>query len=285
MTLLFRTVGSMSGPEFFLRRGGGGLRGVRMPATVAVLERPDGLVLIDCGWSRTTCAWPHRDPGRAKSFFMGLDVKPEDAIASQLLSLEYAPGDVKHVIATHLHVDHVGGLVDFPKATLHCTQTEWDGAMKSKRTGFDKRTFLHPDVKKHTLHTESALGFSRSHDLFGDGTVLLLDACGHTAGSMAVAVKHTQGWCVHAGDATMFVEDFHDDAQKPPSLYMRAQTWDLSQQRMTYGALLRAEVEGGARIVPSHDMAVFDSLPHTRSDAWVGAWVKPRVKQQSKKKA
>ena len=49
MSVLFRTTGMMKGPAFFLRRGAGGLGAVRLPVTVAVIERPDGLVLIDTG--------------------------------------------------------------------------------------------------------------------------------------------------------------------------------------------------------------------------------------------
>lgn len=278
MSILFRTSGTMKGPEFFLKRGGGGLRAVRMPATIAVVERPDGLVLLDAGWSRLTCAWPERDPGRAKSFFLGLDVKPEDAIASQLLSLGYSPGDVKHVVATHLHVDHVGGAVDFPTATVHCALREWEVVPKNPRGGYDLRTLDLPRVEKHRIDGPAALGFEASHDLFGDGTVLLLDARGHTRGSMAVAVKLAEGWCLHAGDATMFVDDFHDDASKPPSLYMRALAWDVPTQRRTFGALLDAEQNHGARVVPSHDLAVYDALPHQREDAWPCAWTRAKSK-------
>lgn len=283
MSILFRTSGMMKGPEFFLKRGGGGLRSVRMPATVAVIERPDGLVLLDAGWSRLTCAWPERDPGRAKSFFMGLDVKPEDAIASQLLSLGYAPGDVKHIVTTHLHIDHAGGAVDFPSATVHCSLREWEEVPKPWRSGYDLRTLGLPNVERHRVDGPAALGFAASHDLLGDGTVLLLDARGHTRGSIAVGVKLAEGWCIHAGDATMFVDDFHDDASKPPSLYMRALAWDLPTQRRTYGALLDAEQNHAARVVPSHDLSVFEALPHQKEDAWPCAWTRAKGKQQQQK--
>jgi glyoxylase-like metal-dependent hydrolase (beta-lactamase superfamily II) len=149
MTVLFRTTGTLRGPAFFLKRGGGGLGAVRMPVTVAVIERPDGLVLVDTGWSRRACAWPDVDPGRAAKLFLGLDVKPEDALASQLLSLGYAPGDVRHIVATHLHLDHVSGAVDFPSATVHCAEAEWE-ALRAGRRGYDARALELPRVERHT---------------------------------------------------------------------------------------------------------------------------------------
>lgn len=273
MTVLFRTTGTLRGPAFFLKRGGGGLGAVRMPVTVAVIERPDGLVLVDTGWSRRACAWPDVDPGRAAKLFLGLDVKPEDALASQLLSLGYAPGDVRHIVATHLHLDHVSGAVDFPSATVHCAEAEWE-ALRAGRRGYDARALELPRVERHTPRGAAALGFPASHDLFGDGTVLLLDASGHTAGSLAVGVKLQAGWALHAGDAAMFAEDFRMDDAAPASLYMRAMNWDLAAQRASYGRLREAEGGHGASVVPSHDLGVYESLPHTREDAWKGAWVR-----------
>ncbi len=278
MSVLFRTSGTMQAPAFVLRRGGGGLGAVRMPATIAVVERPDGLVLVDAGWSRSQCAWPERDPGRAKTLFLGLDVKPEDAIASQLLSLGYSPGDVKHIVATHLHIDHIGGAADFPKATVHCAETEWAAAWRRGRPSYDPRALDLPTVQRWSFTGPAALGFGASHDLFGDGTVLLLDARGHTEGSTAVAVKLAgEGWMVHAGDAAMFADDVRDDASKPPSLYMRALSWSIPAQRETYARLDAAEREHGARLVPAHDWDVYNALPHTREEAWPCAWT--RVKK------
>lgn len=274
MTVLFRTTGTMKGPAFFLRRGGGGLGAVRLPVTVAVIERPEGLVLIDTGWSRRVCAWPQRDPGRAARLFLGLEVRPEDALASQLLSLGYAPGDVRHVVATHLHIDHVSGAEDFPAATVHCAAAEWAMVTRGAR-GYDRRLRELPRVAPHTPAGPAALGFASSHDLFGDGTVLLLDARGHTAGSLAVAVKLSAGWLLHVGDAAMFAEDFRLGDDAPPSLYMRALSWDIAAQRASYGAIGAAERDHGARVVPSHDLGVYTALPQTREEAWKASWTRP----------
>jgi glyoxylase-like metal-dependent hydrolase (beta-lactamase superfamily II) len=278
MTVFFRTTGSVGGPGFFVKRRGGAFGTVRMPVTVAVLERPDGLVLIDAGWSRYTCAWPERDPGRARAFFLGLDVKPEDAMASQLLSLGYSPDDVRHVVATHLHIDHIGGAVDLPNATVHASREEWTALGRGRVRGYDPRTAELPSVKLHALEGPPLLGFASSEDLFGDGTVFLLDARGHTRGSVAVAVKLTDGWAVHVGDAAMFAEDYRFDASVAPSPYMRALSWDVTHQRETFRHILAAETEHGARVVTSHDMSVYEPLPHTKEDAWAGAWSKRGAK-------
>ncbi len=285
MTVFFRTTGTVAGPEFFLRRRGGGLKRVRLPVTVALIERPDGLVLVDTGWSRRTCAFPQDDPGRATALFLGLEVHAEDAMASQVIGAGYSPDDVKHIVATHLHTDHVGGVVDFPRATLHATRTEWDALGGGRLRGYDTRLRdLSPRTKLHDLTGEPALGFGASHDLFGDGTVLLLDAGGHTAGSVAVAVRLEQGWFIHAGDAAMFREDYRDEMAGGRSLYARVNTRDPVRQRTSWRALHEAERVHEARVVPSHDPAVFETLPHTREDGWKTAWDKKPGRPQQEKK-
>lgn len=267
MPVFFRSVGTVGGPSFFVERGGRGLRGVRMSVTVAVVERPDGLCLIDTGWSRAQCAFPDDDPGLARRVALGMQVRPEDAIASQLISCGYDPADVKHVVATHLHMDHMDGARDFPGAEKHVARAEWS-ALERGAQGYSPALARVPRVTQHAIEGPAALGFPRSEDLFGDGSVLLLDARGHTAGSVAVAVALDEGWLLHAGDAAMFTRDYREDAGLPPSLYMRFLSWDLPAQRRTYGYLREAEADHGARVVTSHDLARYDSLPHAKEEAW-----------------
>lgn len=277
MPVLFRTSGYVGGPGFFVSRGGGGLSKVKMAVTVAVVERPDGLVLIDTGWSRRSCAWPEENPGRVAKLLLGMEVKPEDAIASQLLSLGYSPGDVKHLVATHLHVDHAGAADDFPSAMLHASEAEWAVSKKLGRVrGYDPALHTRPHLASHAFNGPAALGFPRSHDLFGDGTVLLLDARGHTHGSTAVAVKLQDGWALHAGDAAMFARDYLEDETLPTSLYMKLQSHDLPSQRRTYGHLRAAATEHVARVVPAHDLGVYEGLPQTVETAWACAWDKKK---------
>lgn len=274
MSVFFRTTGTMGGPEFFVRPSSRSLRDLRIPVIVAVIERPDGLVLIDTGWSRRTCAFPDDDPGVAQRLLLGLSVKPEDALASQLISLGYAPGDVRHVVATHLHADHVGGVVDFERATVHVHDRELVASARGLRGGYSSAMRSLPRVAPYTLDPTPALGFPFSKDLFGDGSVLLLDGRGHTAGSVVVAVKLQDGWTLHAGDAAQYVGEYRADDAAPSSLYAHAMSWNLAEQRRTYGLLRGAEASLDARVVVSHDPDLLDTLPTTKDTAWPCAWDK-----------
>jgi glyoxylase-like metal-dependent hydrolase (beta-lactamase superfamily II) len=288
MPVLFRTTGTVSGPRFALQprnRLTHPFGRVRMPVTCAIVERPDGLVLIDTGWSRAQCAFPHEDPGLVAQLALGLEVRAEDSLASQLISLGYEPGDVKHIVATHLHRDHIGGAVDFPKAAIHASPLEWEARLRGAHRGYDPRLSSMADrIRLHTFDPVPQLGFERSHDLFGDGTVFMLDAAGHTAGSTAVALKLVDGWCIHAGDACMFVEQLEDANVDSFSLYARATSHDRKKQRATFSALQRSQREFGAKVIPSHDPTVYEKLPTTKEAAWRASW-DPAGKNKGKHRA
>jgi glyoxylase-like metal-dependent hydrolase (beta-lactamase superfamily II) len=270
MPITFATTGKLASPGFYVRPGGG-LRSVPMPVACAIVERPEGLLLIDTGWSRAQCEAPDRDPGRALKWLLAMNVRPGDDLASSLSARGYAPGDVRDIVATHLHLDHVGGVCDFPKAKVHVSSVEWAQRSRGRMGGYDPRSLGFDDrAVVHALAGPPALGFPASEDLYGDGTVLLLAAYGHTLGSTAVAVKLDKGWLVHAGDACMFRADYADG--RAPSLYARVQSHDLAAQRRTFACFRAAERDHAATVVPSHDQDAFESLPRERSRALRAAW-------------
>ena len=104
----FLTCGTTSAPAAVV---GTGVRGSEpLPTVVAVCERADGSIwLIDAGWSAETCSEPARWIGRLRTTLLSLRIAPGDDVASQLRRAGLDPGKVTRIIATHLHLDHVGG--------------------------------------------------------------------------------------------------------------------------------------------------------------------------------
>ena len=50
----------------------------------------------------------------------------EETAIAQIKRLGYAPEEVKHIVLTHFHYDHVGGLPDFPQAKVHIYKDEYE---------------------------------------------------------------------------------------------------------------------------------------------------------------
>lgn len=118
----------------------------------------------------------------------------------------YDPKDVKHIIPTHLDVDHAGGLADFPDATVHVLQAELDQILKPTfrdRLRFQPAQFDHDPIWKiHTHPSDQWFGFSAIKaipEITDD--ILMIPLPGHTRGHTGVAVRLGMKWILHCGDA------------------------------------------------------------------------------------
>lgn len=235
-----------------------------MSLTVGVVVRDNGdLVLVDAGFSSATCADPAGTLGTLRALMLGVDVAADDSIARQLRVLGLDPARVKTVIATHLHLDHVGGARDFPNAEVVCSAPEFRALFGVPR---DSGYRLDDFVREGRLHvvelaSRPELGFAKSRDLFGDGEIVLLDAHGHTPGTLAVALRGAGSAFVHVGDAVYQSWEFSEAAPGPCPL-ARLTTRDREALPQTYKSI-RACAADASRpvIVPSHDLEVFRALP------------------------
>lgn len=98
-----------------------------------------------------------------------------DDIATALFRARTRPADVEHVVVSHLHFDHAGGLtrrgkesesveLSFPKAQIHCQQREWDDAITN--TAVMTRTYLKENlnpIKEQLKLVDSPAPFKPGH--------------------------------------------------------------------------------------------------------------------------
>jgi glyoxylase-like metal-dependent hydrolase (beta-lactamase superfamily II) len=163
----------------------------------------DGLVLVETGLGLDDIRDPAGTLG-ADWVQMTQPVLAEDETAvRQVAALGYPPDDVRHVVVTHLDVDHCGGLPDFPGARVHVLAAELDAAL-AEAPSFRYRP-------AHWAHGPRWATYAQEPgpDWFGFTSVQLDDVPediqliplgGHTAGHAGVAVREADRWLLHCGD-------------------------------------------------------------------------------------
>lgn len=208
------------------------------PLPFALLQHPKGNVLIDTGCHPDAVSSPETCWGGLNKVFK-VHVRPEELVVPQLRALGLAPEDIKYVINTHLHMDHAGGNQFFPDATFIVDHREMATVRDpaSEGNGYFAKDWNHP-LNYQTVEGEV--------DLFGDGTVRLIPAPGHTPGTLVVAVQLPQsGTVLLANDAAILerhvVEDF-----LPKNVWNR----ELAAQSL---AVVRRFRDAGATVVYGHD--------------------------------
>lgn len=249
----FLTTGTIGGPGLALSipASAFGLAQVRLPIAVLVVEHAGGEVtLVDTGWSAEQCRAPLRVIGAASTLFLNVRAKEGDDAASQLRRKGIDPARVTTVIATHLHNDHVGGLVDFPNAEVVTTSNELESARERGMVhGFDVDALAR--VGRWTVREVS--GPSRWElpaSAQFDEDLLLLDVRGHTAGTIAVAATVGAQTIIHLGDAAYTLGEAR---RGEPSPLAQRTSWDLERQKITYRAIGRLLARRDATVITSHD--------------------------------
>ncbi len=242
--------------------------GFPMVAHVLLIETDNGLVLVDTGFGLGDIAHPVRRVG-----FMGLLLRPvldpEETAVRQVARLGFAPQDVRHIVMTHLDLDHAGGLSDFPHAQVHVTSAELRGAIGApsifERIRYQSAQFAHhPRWVQHTPGGESWRGFAAAQELTAIAPgIILISLPGHTRGHAAVAVETDEGWLLHSGDA-FYDHGALDHATKPPFLARtmervvatdRELLWDNHRRLAALG-----RGAGDLRVVSAHDPADFAAV-------------------------
>jgi N-acyl homoserine lactone hydrolase len=133
-------------------------------------------------------------------------VAPKETIPEQLAKLELKPENVKYIGISHYHGDHVGQVDLFPKSTLLIGKGDWEALSDPAKANpmANPATFA-PWIKGGSKVEPVAYDL----DVFGDGTVTVLNTPGHTPGHHSLLVKlKEKGYVLLSGDLAHFQENY-----------------------------------------------------------------------------
>lgn len=164
-----------------------------------LIVHPKGVLMWDTGavpdadWTPTESPVQRRIvlPDKQERF-----VTIRSPLVAQMKALGYSPADVTHLALSHEHWDHTANSNAFAGATWLVRQVERDAMFVEKPVGAVQRaTYASLETSRTVVVTAD------EHDVFGDGTVVLKAAAGHTPGHQVLYVKLARtGGVVLSGD-------------------------------------------------------------------------------------
>ena len=201
-----------------------------------LLRNVERTVLVDCGF--------HRERAAAKKRLQ--DTNPVELLAR----MGVRPGDVDHVIISHMHYDHVGNVELFPNATFSMAREEydyWSGPYGNRElmtilVDPEEVRLVQDLARQERLHL-----IDGCEQLFPGVVVTRLG--GHTPGQVMVEVSTDSGQIVLASDAMHYYEEMELD--RPFNLFN-----DLENMYRAYDILRELDARPGTTVVAGHDPRV-----------------------------
>jgi glyoxylase-like metal-dependent hydrolase (beta-lactamase superfamily II) len=123
-------------------------------------------------------------------------VKLGQTLVSQLAAAGYTPNDVTYLALSHYHWDHTADANLFARATWLVEKREYDAMFSADPPGGTR-----PETYSALKNSRTMTITSAEYDVFGDGTVVIKQAPGHTEGHSVLYVKLANtGGVVLSGD-------------------------------------------------------------------------------------
>lgn len=224
--------------------------GVRMliPVSSYLVVHPQGKLLFDTGIHCDALDDPVARLGRGVAALFSLRSRDGEDVVRQLEALGLAPDDIRYVVNSHFHFDHCGCNASFPRAQFLVQRAERAAARAEPKRFNPKDWDLPLDYRD----------IDGEHDVFGDGSVVLLPTPGHTAGHQSLWVRAGSTQFLLTGDAC-YTREHLDKTIIPMGTHHEA------QMAQSMAALRELRDRKGVTLLYGHDAEQWSALPKGRN--------------------
>ncbi|MCC7052874.1 MAG: MBL fold metallo-hydrolase [Gemmatimonadaceae bacterium] len=238
---------------------GTGWHEARCHAPAFLIEHPGhGPLLFDTGYAPRLLdafrTWPARIYALATPTTIGMP------LVAQLAGAGVAAHEVRTVIVSHLHADHVAGLLDFAAARFVVSGAAL--ALQRRARGVDAvrrgivQQLFPADFDRRATVIDAFAGealpaLGATHDLLGDGSVRLVPLPGHARGQLGAMLRTDTGDVLLCADGAWSTRAYRE--LRPPHPITRLMQDDLTELVATLDALRRfAAARPACTILPTH---------------------------------
>lgn len=249
-----------------MARRGASLCPTVFPALAGLIIHPsEGPILFDTGYDPAFFTATQPMPERLYRWATPVQLKDGHAAADQLKRYGFTADDVRHVVISHFHGDHIAGLHAFPRARLYCSRAGAEQLTRGSRFSRVRQGLLSAlapaPLQESARYFEDIPGtplsadmkpFETGADLLGDGSLLAVQLPGHCIGHWGLVIHDSSGKDIFlVGDAAWSSSAVRDNVP-PPRI-----TTALLGETTTYRQTLHDLHTLGARnrdilLAPSH---------------------------------
>ena len=256
-------------------RGGRKLK-IKFHALWGLIEHPDhGYILYDTGYTQRFHEETNSFPNKIYGKITKVEIKANEEVAKQLLANGISPDEIKHVIITHFHADHVAGMRDFKNASFYTSKKAYEYTMKLPNSiAFSKgvlKKLLPDDIsnrmifidEKITQKEDAILG--KEYDLFGDNSMLVYELPGHAAGQIGLLLETNKQRYFLIADACWLSRSYKEYVLPNPIVRLFFHSWKdfkSSLNKVHKYHIANPKV----LIVPSHCSETTNRLIQTKID-------------------
>jgi glyoxylase-like metal-dependent hydrolase (beta-lactamase superfamily II) len=209
-----------------------------------LIVHPQGTLMFDAGAVPDSAFERHEGPV-VEGF-----VTATQPLLPQLAAAGYTPADVDYFAMSHYHSDHTANANAFAGATWIVQQAERDYMFSDSPQGI-----IRVDTYDQLRDAKTILLNNEDHDVFGDGSVVVMATPGHTPGHQVLAVKlANRGTVVLGGDLYHYPEE--RTTGRLPTF-----EFDVEKSRVSRARIEAYLKEAGAAFWIEHDIATHAALP------------------------
>jgi glyoxylase-like metal-dependent hydrolase (beta-lactamase superfamily II) len=216
---------------------------VSIPTTTFLIDHPQGYILYDTGWtSRIPLTFP---------------LSEDQYIVNTLARIGVKPEEIKHLILSHLHLDHAGNLEPFNNAKIIVSKTEFLNVASLLLQNRLAAPYVKEDVEAWSVESYEWELIDKQYEVidFVDGIKIIALGPGHSFGILALLVELPQTGNVIITSDAIYGRVNVGPPVTPPGVIMDPDGWMRS-----FDFLQEKSCEYGAQLWYGHDLDQFNTL-------------------------